>query len=94
MSHVRSRPSLSDDAALSARLEACRRDGRDYVDSVAGITVPAFVERSRRAPDRVRPPRSVAGITVPAFVERSHRQNRVPTVVTNRCRRDYGPGLR
>ena len=59
---LRSRPSLS-----GARRGHRRRS---MPASVAGITVPAFVERrTRTATARGRPP-GVAGITVPAFVER------------------------
>ena len=42
----------------------------EKVDSVAGITVPAFVERNRSYRSPIGFP-GVAGITVPAFVERA-----------------------
>ena len=58
---------------------------------VAGITVPAFVERASR--QRLPAlPRGVAGITVPAFVERWTLAVRQAPL--RMCRRDYGPGLR
>ena len=59
---LRSRPSLS---AASPCATAPRRS------RVAGITVPAFVERASACPAFSDWHSSVAGITVPAFVERS-----------------------
>ena len=60
---------------------------------VAGIMVPAFVERSENV-DRVQLAclTGVAGIMVPAFVERGEACEGSADV--GECRRDYGPGLR
>ena len=63
---LRSRPSLSD---VHREPDADRIRSR----SVAGITVPAFVERVTKSAMRMSGRSGVAGITVPAFVERGAR---------------------
>ena len=61
---LRSRPSLSDAPA---------RRSPQQPAGVAGITVPAFVERVTKSAMRMSGRSGVAGITVPAFVERGAR---------------------
>ena len=67
-----SRPSLSGlDVAGSSGARDCRR-------RVAGIHVPAFVERRRSSTTISAASWSVAGIHVPAFVERDERLRAAP----------------
>ena len=69
---------------------------RNYRGSVAGTTVPAFVERlPRLTTAATSDSQSVAGTTVPAFVERIPASASMDDgQVAPLCRRDYGPGLR
>ena len=88
---LRSRPSLSDpkqaqraegrasvSPGLRSRpsLSGCPgRDGASQPGSVAGTTVPAFVERSTSTTTTAPARTSVAGTTVPVFVERCLRSS-------------------
>ena len=76
-------PGLTSRPSLSAR-EAPQ--GRGGGACVAGINLPAFVERTRAAAVKRRPEGCVAGINLPAFVERPSTCPPLSTCL--RCRRD------
>ena len=93
---LRSRPSLSDlsyeavSPGLRSRPSSIHQSIR-ISSGVAGITVPAFVERrncSGSSPTRYSA--GVAGITVPAFVERVRRSWRPDVLI----KLGVSPGLR
>ena len=61
------------------------------IGGVAGVSAPAFVERSPQWSVTIGV-ESVAGVSAPAFVER--RSSFSNSTGSRRCRRGLGPGLR